>query len=304
MAARAGNPPGSQPGSGGGGKKGGGRKRSTESIRDRRISVAVTKLQNELILNGLSPPDAQRFARMALSRPGVQIGRQGRVHYRGEMYNAQQFADSPLLKYVTGEKAKALNKAALESDPNYQMALSQLGLTRDQSQSALDQQRRQSLLDFGDPSFVQNDPTLAAAVAANPFSTSRLQQEAYDRQRLAATNQANRYGTFYGGGQVSGQAEAQRSFAGSSAGGVTALQGLLDSINSQQANLGQNYSLGQRSALLQTQQNLAAQGLLSSVSPPKFHVGQFNLWKPPRSRRGGVLQPTSPPGGGGRGGKL
>lgn len=301
-----GNPPGGH-GTPSHGPRGGPRHKNKDSVRRARIDLAVSKLQNELIANGLSPSDAQRFAKMALSQQGVSIGRRGGVHYKGEVYNAQQFADSPLLKFVTGEKAKAANLAALESDPNYQMALSQLGLTRDQSQAALDQTRRQALIDYGDPNFVSSDPTLAAAVAANPFSTSRLQQEAYDRQRLAAATAANRAGVTFGGGAVAGQQEAQRSFAGGTSTGVSALQGLLDSITQQTANLGQNYSLGQRSALLQTEQNLTAQGLLQSVRPPTFHIGQFKLWRPPRPRRRGGSgvppPPPPPPGSGGHPGR-
>jgi hypothetical protein len=218
---------------------------------------------------------------MALSQKGVTIGRKGNVHYKGDTFKASQWSTSPLVEYVTGEKATALNQKKIEADPNYQMALSNLALTRDQSQAGLDAQRRQSLLDYGDPSFVQGDPVLAAAVAANPFSTSRLQQQNYLADQRGAAQTSNRAGTLFGGGYQSGQLEATHQFAGNSFQSTSALQNLLNALSLQGQQLGQNYNLGAQNALLQTQQNLAQAGTLSA-SAPKLALGRFRLFKPPR----------------------
>lgn len=275
---------------GGGGKgDGGGGKRKRQ---DRyRINLALTNLTNALYEKGFSGAEAQRFAHMALTQKGVQIARNGRVHYKGGIYNAVDFVNSPLIKYVTGAKAKAANEAALKADPNYQQALASLGLARDQSQAALDSQRRQTLIDFGDPSFVQNDPTLAAAVGANPFGTAQTLLRNYQGDQRVIAQRSNDLGTNFGGGQQSGMLEAQHQFAGQEANATSALQNLLQSIGMQGGQLTQNYDLGAKNALLQTQQNLQAQGLLAAHAP-KVKFGTYRLFnnrvpRPPRRRQNG-----------------
>ena len=275
---------GSRPG-GGGRNTGTGRSNRT---RQYRINLALSNLQNSLIDKGFSAHDAYNFARMALTQKGVRIGQNGYIHYKGNRFNASSFVNSPLISYVTGAKAKAANEAAIKADPNYQMALQQLGLARDQSQAALDQQRSQSLIDFGDPTFVQGNPMLAAAAGANPFGTAQTLLANYRTQRQGLAQQANTLGTNFGGGQVSAMAGAQHAFAGQEANATEALQNVLNSLSQQSQQLTQNYNLGQQNALLQTQQNLQQQGLLAA-SAPKLNYGTYRLWNslPPRAPRQG-----------------
>lgn len=274
-------PPPPPPGSGGGGGKKGSKNGPRHRQRGQAIDAAVTRLSNALFDKGMSAPDANRFARMALSQKGVTIGRKGQIHYKGSLFKAEDFATSPLIQYVSGQKAKLANEAKIKADPNYQAALAGLALTRDQSQAGLDAQRRQALVDYGDPSFVQGDPVLQSAIKANQFGTSQLLHQAYQQNQQAATQAANVSGTLFGGGQASGQREAQRQFAGGSQQGITALQNLLSSLTLQGQQLSQSYGLGSQNALLQTQQNLADQGTLSA-SAPRFHIGRFRMFRPPR----------------------
>jgi hypothetical protein len=272
--------------------KNGGAKRA----RNNRIDLAVTGLTNALMEKGLDSNSALRFARMALTQKGVTIGRNGFIRYQGSRYSGADFANTPLANYITGAKAKALNEAKIKNDPNYQAAIAQLALTQQQGQAGLDAQRRSALLDFGDASYVQGDPTLAAAVAANPFSTSRLIQQQYGRDQAAAQQSANRAGTLYGGGAVSGALGAQHVFAGNEANATTALQNLLGSLGQQGTALSQNQTIGGQQALLQTQQNLAQEGVLSA-SAPRYHVGAFNLFHNARAegQRRRRLSPAPPP---------
>lgn len=288
-------PPGSRGGKGGGKGKGGkGKGGGGGGVRrNYRINLALSNLQNALIEKGFDANQAFRFARMALTQKGVEIGRNGQVHYKGSLYKAADFVNNPLIQYVTGAKAKAENEAALKADPNYQMALAQLGLARDQSQSALDAQKRQALIDFGDPSFVQGDPALAAAAGANPFGTAQTLLRNYGADQRQIAQQSNDLGTNFGGGQQSGMLEAQHQFAGQQSNATSALQNLLDSITMQGSQYSQNYDLGAKNALLQTQQNLQAQGLLSAHGP-KMKFGTYHLFtgRPPRPPR--TRQPRPP----------
>lgn len=289
-------PPPPPPGrGGGGGGKGKGKGGRPNRARQTRINLAWTNLQNALIAKGFSSHDAGQFARMALTQKGVEIGRGGRVHYKGGVYNANQFVTNPLIQYVTGAKAKAANEATIKADPNYQQALANLALTRDQQQAAITQQRSQALTDFGDPTFVQGDPALAAAAGANPFGTSQLLQNAYATQQRSVAANANQIGTNFGGGQTSGNIAAQRQFAGQQSGAVTALQNLLNGLSLQSSQLGQDYTLGSQNALVQSQQNLQQQGLLSK-SAPKIKFGTYNLFRAPKAgQHGGGGPPHAPP---------
>lgn len=285
-------PPGK--GGHGGGKKGHGSR--PNGARGQRINRAVTGLVNALMEKGYNSADALKFATMALKQHGVTIGRGGKVHYKGGLYNAHQFVNSPLIAYVTGAKAKAANEATLKADPNYQQALATLALARDQGNAALTQQRTQALTDFGDPTFVQNDPTLAAAVGANPFGTSRLLEQGYQQQRQNVGQTANLLGTNFGGGVQSGMLGAQHTFAGQQSQATSALQNLLNSLSLQQSQLGQNYTLGAQNALVQSQQNLAQQGLLSASAPRPKKGASYNLFKgPPHPTHGGGGGGGAPP---------
>jgi hypothetical protein len=247
---------------------------------------------------GFSSQDAYNFARMALTQKGVKIGRHGRIEYKGNVYKAQAFATNPLVQYVTGEKAKAANKAALLADPNYQMALQQLGLARDQGNATIGTQRNQALIDFGDPTFVQGDRALQAAVGANPFGTSQTLYHNNQQNLQGLLQNANITGVAAGGGLQSGQQQAQHVYAGQQANATSALQNLLNNLTQQSQQLGQNYNLGQQNALLQTQQNLQQQGLLAAHGP-KLNYGTYKLWNPrpprqPRQQRQ-RLQGAQPP---------
>ena len=193
---------------------------------------------------------------------------------------------------MTGAKAKAANEAFIKADPNYQMALSQLGLARDQSQSALDARG-------GRPHWTSATRASSrttrywAAAAANKFSTTQALQDQYAQQQRTVRSTANAAGTLFGGGQVSGQQQATHIFAGQQQEATSAIQNLLNSLSMQSSQLGQNYSLGQQNALLQTQQNLLAQGSLSK-SGPKLKINPFKLYNPKQPRR-----PRQPRGGGG-----
>jgi hypothetical protein len=287
------NPP-PPPGGGKGGKgKGKGKGGRPNRARAQRIDLAMNGLVNALVLKGFTGQQAQQFARMALTQKGVTIGKGGRVHYKGGVYNAQQFVDSPLIRYVTGAKAKAANEATIKADPNYQQALATLALARDQGNAALTQQRTQALTDFGDPTFVQNDPTLAAAVGANPFGTSRLLEEGYRTQLGSNAQQANLLGTNFGGGLTSANLGAQHTFAGQQSQATGALQNLLNSLSLQSSQLGQNYTLGQQNALVQSQQNLQQQGLLSA-SAPKVKFGTYNLFHAAKAQAGAPRPPRPP----------
>src|SRR5438132_1750970 len=242
--------------------RGGGPGSRPGRARGYRVNLAITNLRNALIDKGFGANEALRFARMALSQKGVQIGAGGRVHYQGTMYHATDFVNNPLIQWVTGAKAKAANEATLKADPNYQAALANLALTRDQQQSALDAQRNQSLLDFGDPTFVQNNPILAAQAGANRFGTSQLLQQAYGQAQQGYQRNLESAGTLFGGGAQSAALAGQRAFAGQQQQAVSALQNLLQGLSMQRSQADQGYALGQQNALLQTQQNLAAEGRL------------------------------------------
>ncbi len=265
------------------------------------IDRAVNSLRNALIDKGLDPDAALRFAKVALSKSqGTAVGKGGIIRYKNKTYNAEDFAKTPLIDFITGAKAKADNIAAIQGDPNYQQTLAQLGLTRDQTNADLEAQRRSALLSFGDPNFVTNDPILQAAVEANPFSTTQLQRENYNRDLGTVATAANKAGTLLGGGYISGQREAQRRFAGNVAQGTQLLTDQLGSLNMQTGNAGSDYALGQRAALIQAQQALSDAGLLQPETGPDIHPGQIAWWRqPPIPGRGpGRGGPTDGAGGG------
>ena len=289
------------------GKPGKGKQPPKVSVETRRKQIynrAVGQLRNALIDKGLDPNSALRFAQVALAKAqGASIGPRGQIHLKGQVYNAKDFANTPLIDFITGAKAKAANQKVLLADPTYQQNLAQLGLSRDQSLADLEAQRRSALIDFGDASFVQGDPVLAAAIRANKdFSTSALLNQAYQRQQNQVQQAAGAAGTVFGGGLQSGLGEARRVYAGNEADATRTLVDLLSNINMQRANLGQNYDLGQRGALLQAQQALTAAGVLQPATPPALKKGPFKWWTPPHPPAGGGPRPPRPPRGVGTGG--
>ena len=265
-------------------------KQPPRQVRRRRVfQGAVTQLRNALIDRGIDPAAALRFAQVALAKQqGASIGKGGRIHFKGDVYNAADFAKTPLIDVITGAKARADNQKVLLDDPAYRQTLAELTLNRDQGISDLEAQRRTALIDFGDPAFVEGDPVLAAAVKANrDFSISGLLNTNYQRNQHDVQQAASRAGTVFGGGVHSGMLEAQRVFAGNQADATRTLTDLLSNVNMQKANYGQNYELGQRGALLQAQQALTAAGVLQPETPPSLRSGGFKWFKPPPPRPGG-----------------
>src|SRR3954463_4761586 len=70
--------------------------RRNHQARSNRINMAVTSLTNALIEGGLGSNSALRFARMALTQKGVQIGRGGAIRYKGSRYTGADFAKTGL----------------------------------------------------------------------------------------------------------------------------------------------------------------------------------------------------------------
>lgn len=249
----------------------------TKQARTLAVQRAVGAVRNALSEQGINPQTALQYARVILSRPGVQIGRGGNIFYQGQRYAPSAFASSKLAQIATGQQAQKLNQQAVQGDPGYLQALATLGLNRDQATSDLEAQRRQQLLQFGDPSFVSGDPTLAAAAGANPFSTVALMQQAYQNAQSAAAQAANRAGTYYGGGEVSGQQEAGRVNAAQNQQATTALQNLLNSISQQEAQLSQQYDVGKTGAYQDAYNALLASGAIHAAHAPAWGVGRFQV---------------------------
>jgi hypothetical protein len=122
-------------------------------------------------------------------------------------------------------------------------------------------------------------------------------QGQYQQNQNMVSQAANRAGTNFGGGAVSGQLEAQHQFAGSQANASSALGNLLGSLNQQGTSLSQNQALGGQQALLQTQQNLAQEGVLSASAPKLNTGGSYHLWRAQQQarRRAGIPKPPPPP---------
>ena len=254
---------------------------------------AVNNLRNALIDKGVDPNAALRFARIALSADrGASVGRNGRIHFKGQVYKPADFADTPFIDFVTGQKAKLANERAIQADPTYQATMANAILARDQAIAADDAQRRSALINSGYAEFVQGDPILQAAVRNNPFSTAALEKEAYNRAGAHALQDAQQAGTRFGGGYLAAQREALRVHAGNEANSTAQLGDLLSQILLDQTNANQNYATTHANALLQAQQTQTANG--TAVQPPKFGRSPFNWFKPPANAGGGG-------GGGGNG---
>lgn len=264
---------------------------------DRRavIDRAVNNVRNALTESGQTPNDALRLARILLTRPGVKLGKGGTIFYKGQAFKPAAFAQSDLARLATGATAQARNTAAIQGDPGYLQSLANLGLARDQATSGVEDQRRQALIEFGDPSFAGSDATLAGEARANPFGTSQLLQKNYQDQQSAARQLANRSGVYQGGALSSGLGEAQRQYSLQNQDATTALQQLLAQLSQQQAAAGQAYGVGKSQAQLDAYNALLASGAIHAAKPPNWSVGSFAVkgFGRPRHGAGG--------GGGGNG---
>jgi hypothetical protein len=247
---------------------------------------AVGGVAAALMSRGADRKTALEQALLILSRPGVSIGKDF-IRYKGQKYRPGAFATTPLASYVTGATARTANKALIEGDSGYQQQLAQLEFDRATQQSTVDDQRRRALLDFGDGSFVQNDPTLAAQAAANPVSISRLLAAQHSTNLLATRNQANRYGTTYGGGLQAGLAGEQNRYSGVQTDATRSLTDLLSGLNRQQATLGQGVAMGKANALQDATNRLLSAGVLHANTPPHLpprRLSFFNPYAKPGSR--------------------
>lgn len=285
-------PPPPLKGGGGGGKGNGGGNGNGGAQRQerlRRLSLAETGIRNALIQRGIDPGLALRYSEAILRSPGVSIGK-GTITYHGKTFTPDKFASSPLADLLTGVTAQKQNQAAIMGEPGYLQDVAELGFQRDTQLASIDDQRRRSLLNFGDPRYI-SDPTLAAEAAANPFSLQHA-LALQDEQRQQAVHQAaNQSGTLFGGGYQSGQAEAGRQNAASVTSATQQLQDVLSGLGQQGAGVTGAYGLGQGRALLDATQRLESQGLLHAATPPPLGGGRFHI-------------PLTTPGagGGGRGG--
>ena len=244
--------------------------------RARVVSRALDALTQALRSGGIETGAAQRFAQLILTRPGVVIGPKS-ISYKGQTYKPADFATSHLARWVTGAIAEAQNKAAIQNEPGYNQSLSELGLQRDISTSGLEEQRRRSILDYGDAGFAGADTLLGAQAAANPLSTSALLREAYARAQSQARQQANVAGTLFGGGLQSGLNEASRINASQTTESTRSLEDLLSALSRQRAQAEQIYSVGNTGALQQAQQRLLASGMIHAAAPPTLAMRKYKL---------------------------
>lgn len=244
--------------------------------RQHRLGLALAGVQQALIARGVDPGQAMRYAQVVLSRPGVTIGRGGHVRYQGQSYKAAAFAGTKLADYVTGLQAQHQNQAAIQGDPNYQTDLANLTLQQQLSTAGLDDQQRRAILDFGSPAYTQ-DPLLAGEAAANPFSVEALLSRQLAQNRSQAGQAANRVGTLFGGGQVSGQAQAQRSYAGQQADATQQLVDLIAGLGQQRSQAQSIFDTGRQTSLQQTTAQLMSSGAIHAAQAPHLQVGQYHF---------------------------
>jgi hypothetical protein len=240
------------------------------------INTALNKVAQRLREDQpqLSAADARDFARIILTRKGVTLGKKGNIYFNGKGYNPAAFAKSTLAQRATGLLAQQRNEKALLGSPAYMQALAELGLQRDESTAGLADQRHQSLIQFGDPTFAGSDAQTASAAAANPYSTTRLMGIANTNQIGSIRNQANRLGTYYGGGLQSGLNQQQFAYGGQVQDATTKLQNLLSSINEQEGLANQAYNVGLAGAKTDAYNQMLASGYTAAAAP-NWHPGTF-----------------------------
>ncbi len=254
------------------------------ALQRQNLGRALAGLTNALTDSGLPSADAGRFASLILSRPGVAIMRDGSIRHKGQRYSAKDFATSQLADFVTGRRAQAQNKSAIEGDPGYQQELADLTLARDEAVGSFDDQRRRAILEFGDASFA-DDPLLGGQASANPFSTSRLMQAAYEKQAGEVRQAANRYGTLFGGGLTSGMAGASRAAAGQQTEATRSLQDLLANLAQQSAGARRSFDFGRTGSLQSATQRLLESGTIHAARAPTLKNLGYRFWNGPQRRR-------------------
>jgi hypothetical protein len=244
--------------------------------RRRVINSAISRVAAGIQKNQptLNAADARKYAAIILSRPNVTLGKGGNIFWNGKRYNASQFAGSALAQRATGLTAQTSNEAALTGSPAYLQAVAELGLQRDQATAGLDDQQHQSLIQFGDPTFAGSDAATASAAAANPYSTTRLMGTANTNQQNSIRQQANRFGTYYGGGLQSGLDQQQLAYGGQTQDATTKLQSLLTSINTQKALANQAYNVGLAGAKTDAYNQMLASGY-TAASQPQWKPGNY-----------------------------
>lgn len=273
------------------------------------LGTALSSLQTELMQAdptrtgheaAYTQVEAQRLAKSILSAPGVTITPHG-IRFRGKIngklvsrvWDPASFAHSQLVKYGTGVLATRANNAAILGNPIYQQQMARLTFERDQALQTGDEQRRRSLLDYGATpeairaAFGHADPTLAAQAAGNPFSTTALLARQYGNEQRASAQASSNQGTLFGGGYVSGQAEAARRNTANTTDAATRLQDLLTGLSRQDAATRAAYGMGQTEAKFGSEQNLIATNALDAAQPPAW-ANRFNgyLYAGWRRRRG------------------
>jgi hypothetical protein len=203
------------------------------------------------------------------------------------------------VQQATGALASQRNQAAIQGDPQYLQTVAQLAQARDQSLAGLDDQTRQSLIEYGDPTFAGSDAATAAAASQNPFSTASLQRQNYQSNLSQEQQQANRLGVSAGGGAISGRQGVQQQYAGQVQDAITKLQQLLGATAQERAMAGQTYTQGQSQAALDAYNALLASGSIHAAKPPaSWAVGTYQIRKP-RGNGGGGGGGGVKPGGGG-----
>jgi hypothetical protein len=303
-------------GRGGGGGKGGGKPRPSRINRQAVIDRAVQSVQQAILTQNptMSGSAAMHFAQVALTRPGVRLGPGGKIFYKppgshgpGQRFAPLAFAKSQLVQQATGALASQRNQAAIQGDPQYLQTVAQLAQARDQSLAGLDDQTRQSLIEYGDPTFAGSDAATAAAASQNPFSTASLQRQNYQSNLSQEQQQANRLGVSAGGGAISGRQGVQQQYAGQVQDAITKLQQLLGATAQERAMAGQTYTQGQSQAALDAHNALLASGSIHAAKPPSWAVGTYQIRKPRGNggggNGGGVGHPGLPPIAIGTGGK-
>lgn len=242
------------------------------------INSAINRVAAGIVKNqpNVSAADARRFASIILSRPNVTLGAKGNIYWDGKRYNASQFAASGLAQRATGLTAQTQNTQALEGSPAYLQAVAELGLARDQATAGLADQQHQSLIQFGDPTFAGSDAATASAAAANPYSTTRLMGEANTNQIGSIREQANRLGTYNGGGLQSGLQQQQFAYGGQTQDATTKLQNLLTSINTQTALANQAYNVGLAGAKTDAYNQMLASGY-TAATQPNWQPGTYSV---------------------------
>lgn len=269
---------------------------TTAHTRKRWAGQAVGSLVTALLQGStLDAPTAQRFARTLLSNPHVKIGPGGALTFRGKSYTADQFAKSPFAALVTGTHAAELNKRAIEGEAGYLSDISRARFQQQLDTAGLEDQRRRAVLDYGDPLFAGQDPTLAAEASRNPFSIRAALARASDIQQQQARQAANRAGTFQGGGLQSGLGEVQRQTAVQGSDALRQVQDLLSQIGQRTAQAGSAFALTQNEAYQNAAQRLSANGALHAATPPPVNwtVGQYHYAARPPVRQGPGSRPPS-----------